>query len=55
MINFKCDNCKKVIGKIDKNAHICAFDAYVGIEKLCSKCYKKGDTSYWKKSNDLLE
>ena len=34
-----CDNCKKQIGTIDKDAYAnSCMDVYYGIEKYCAKC-----------------
>ena len=49
-----CDDCKKLVGWIDKDAMVCAGDQYVGIDIYCKKCKSKRIGKYYEDENQLL-
>jgi len=55
MENVHCDDCKKLIGIIEKDAMVCSGDQFEGIEKYCSQCKSRHISDYFHDCNDLLD
>jgi len=49
---FRCDECHAVIGCVEENAEIMAFDVSVGITIKCGNC-KKNPPNYKNVADDF--